>query len=142
MLQWEEVGLPRLVVECLSQSTTHNDLVTKPDLYRDPEVEEYWVCRAHPMHAHTVYQRDGRGRWQERPVPDEQGLYSPVLGTRLRFHEEDGFQCSPRARGRLSMLAMDPQPLSYLRINCHTHRNITNRFRVSLISSITVSISP
>ena len=35
MLQWEEVGLPRLVVECLSQSTTHNDLVTKPDLYRD-----------------------------------------------------------------------------------------------------------
>ena len=80
MLQWEEVGLPRLVVECLSQSTMRNDLVTKPDLYRDLGVEEYWICRAHPMQAHTVYQRDGRRRWQECPVPGEQGLYSPVLG--------------------------------------------------------------
>ena len=41
MLQWEEVGLPRLVVECLSQSTTRNDLETKPDLYRDLGLEEY-----------------------------------------------------------------------------------------------------
>lgn len=93
MLQWEDVGLPRLVVECLSQSTTRNDLVTKPDLYRDLGVEEYWVCRAHPMQVHTVYQRDDRGRWHECPVPGEQGLYSPVLGTRVRIHEEDGFQC-------------------------------------------------
>jgi Uma2 family endonuclease len=100
MLQWEEVGLLRLVVECLSQSTTHNDLVTKPDLYRDLGVEEYWVCRAHPMQVHTVYQRDDQGRWQERLVPSEQGLYSPVLGTRVRIHEEDGFQCQDPATGR------------------------------------------
>ena len=93
MLQWEEVGLPRLVVECLSRSTTQNDLVTKPNLYRDLGVEEYWICRAHPMQVHTVYQRDGQGRWQEQPVPGEQGLYSPVLGTRVRIHEVDGFQC-------------------------------------------------
>ncbi|MCY3660035.1 MAG: Uma2 family endonuclease [Caldilineaceae bacterium] len=99
MLQWEKVGLPRLVVECLSRSTTHNDLVTKPDLYRDLGVEEYWICQAHPMQAHTVYQRDDRGRWQARPVPGEQGLYSPVLGTRVRVHEEDGFQCQDRATG-------------------------------------------
>ena len=69
MLQWEEVGFPRLVVECLSRSTTHNDLVTKPNLYRDLGVEEYWICQAHPMQVHTVYQRDDRGRWQARPVP-------------------------------------------------------------------------
>lgn len=99
MLQWEEVGLPRLVVECLSQSTMRNDLVTKPDLYRDLGVEEYWICRAHPMQAHTVYQRDGRRRWQECPVPGEQGLYSPVLGTRVRTHEADGFQCQDPATG-------------------------------------------
>lgn len=100
MLQWEEVGLPRLVVECLSQSTTHNDLVTKPDLYRDLGVEEYWICWARPMQAHTVYQRDGRGLWLARPVPGEQGLYSPVLGTRVRIHEEDGFQCQDPATGQ------------------------------------------
>ena len=99
MLQWKEVGLPRLVVECLSQSTTHNDLVTKPDLYRDLGVEEYWICRARPMQAHTVYQRDGRGLWLVRPVPGEQGLYSPVLGTRVRIHKEDGFQCQDPATG-------------------------------------------
>ena len=69
MLQWEEVGLLRLVVECLSQSTTRNDPVTKPDLYRDLGVEENWVCQAHPMQVHIVYQRDGRER-----VPGEQGL--------------------------------------------------------------------
>ncbi len=100
MLQWEEVGLPRLVVECLSQSTTRNDLVTKPDLYRDLGLEEYWVCRAHPMQVYTVYQRDGRGRWQEQPVPGEQGLYSSVLGTRVRIHEVDGFQCQDPATGQ------------------------------------------
>lgn len=100
MLQWEEVGLPRLVVECLSQSTIRNDLVTKPDLYCDLGVEEYWVCRAHPMQVHTVYQRDGRGRWQEQPVPGERGLYSSVLGTRVRIHEVDGFQCQDPATGQ------------------------------------------
>ena len=100
MLQWEEVGFPRLVVECLSRSTTHNDLVTKPELYRDLGVEEYWVCRAHPMQVHIVYQRDGRGRWQAQPVPGEQGLYSPVLGTRVRIHKEDGFQCQDPATGQ------------------------------------------
>ena len=52
------------------------------------------------MQVHTVYQRDGRGRWQERPVPGEQGLYSPVLGTRVRIHEEDGFQCQDPATGQ------------------------------------------
>ena len=100
MLQWEEVVFPRLVVECLSRSTTHNDLVTKPDLYRDLGVEEYWVCRAHPMQARAVYQRDDRGRWQARPVPDEQGLFSRVLGTRVRIHKEDGFQCQDPATGQ------------------------------------------
>lgn len=99
MLQWEAVGLPRLVVECLSQSTMHNDLKTKPDLYRDLGVEEYWVCRAHPMQVHTVYQQDGRGRWKEQPVPGKQGLYSPVLGTRARIHEVDGFQCQDPVTG-------------------------------------------
>lgn len=93
MLQWEEVGMPRLVVECLSRSSTPNDLVTKPDLYRDLGVEEYWICQAHPMQVHTVYQRDDRGQWQARPVPGKQGLFSPVLGTRVRVHEEYGFQC-------------------------------------------------
>ncbi len=64
MLQWEEVSLPRLVVECLSWSATYNNLVTKPDLYRDLGVEGYWVCQAHPMQVHTVYQRDDRG-WRQ-----------------------------------------------------------------------------
>ena len=100
MLQWEEVGLPRLVVECLSRSTTRNDLVTKPDLYRDLGVEEYWVCRAHPMQVYIVYQRDGRGRWQEQPVPDEQGLYSPVLRTLMRIHEVNGLQCQDPVTGQ------------------------------------------
>ena len=99
MLQWEEVGMPRLVVECLSRSTTRNDLETKPDLYRDLGVVEYWVCRAYPMQVHTVYQRDGRGRWQKPPVPGKQGLSSLVLGTQVRVHEVDGLQCQDPATG-------------------------------------------
>ena len=33
-------------------------------------------------------------------MPDEQGLYSPVLSTWVRIHEEAGFQCQDPATGR------------------------------------------
>lgn len=37
------MGIPRLVVEVLSPSTSRRDTLLKLDLYRDSGVEEYWV---------------------------------------------------------------------------------------------------
>ncbi len=37
------LGIPRLVVEVLSPSSSRKDMITKLDLYKDSGIEEYWI---------------------------------------------------------------------------------------------------
>ncbi len=60
-------GVPKLVVEILSESTRRNDLIKKLDLYMAGGVEEYWVAdkknktmiiytfKAHDFNEHITY---------------------------------------------------------------------------------------
>jgi Uma2 family endonuclease len=70
-LEWDEFGIPILVVEVLSPSTARNDRVTKRRRHQRSGVEQYWIVdldarlvEVWTPDAHQPTIVDARLRWQ------------------------------------------------------------------------------
>jgi len=69
------VGTPSLMVEVLSPSNHHHDLVTKMNLYAKFGIQEYWI--ANPLnHSVSIYTLDESGFYSQDMVKATGIIYS------------------------------------------------------------------
>jgi len=74
---WDEMPLPILVVEVLSESTRRNDLVKKRAFYMSVGIAEYWIVDPDARNVLVITpagQRVETGRLRWRPVSDHPSL--------------------------------------------------------------------
>jgi Uma2 family endonuclease len=99
--QWEEGGVaPQVVIEIQSPSNTTRNSARKRAFYRRYGVQEFYEYDP-DTGVFLAWQRDGR---KLVPVPDPNGMTSPLLGVRFEVSRE----------GILSVIRPDGRPfLSY-----------------------------
>ncbi len=90
-MSWPQDGPPRLVLECLVDTTVIKDTQDNPAIYDHMGVTEYWICDALATTL-TGYQRAATGAWVAVTPPDNT-TWSAVLQTFLRIHPDHKFQC-------------------------------------------------
>jgi Uma2 family endonuclease len=88
---WEDMPLPLLIVEVLSDTTRRRDLVEKREFYKDIGIAEYWIIDG-DARTFTVVQPKGRETrvtdtvlWHPPRAPeplaiDVSGFFQQVLG--------------------------------------------------------------
>ncbi|MBI1879056.1 MAG: Uma2 family endonuclease [Chloroflexi bacterium] len=73
------VGPPDLIIEIVSDDSTHRDRVDKFDEYEAGGVPEYWIIDNHPRRRRALfYQLDDQGQYQSVPVGAD-GIYRSAL---------------------------------------------------------------
>lgn len=81
-------GLPEVVVEVLSPSTSRKDQHEKFSLYESRGVREYWVVEPEAQWL-CLYVRDDQGKLREGGLRERLGDMSPIASTHLAGFDLD-----------------------------------------------------